>query len=69
MALTDHNSVKNLPSFFAACENYGITALGGMELTTAEDIHMVCLFDSLENAMLFGGEVEKRKIIFNFVLF
>lgn len=64
MALTDHNSVKNLPSFFAACENYGITALGGMELTTAEDIHMVCLFDSLENAMLFGDEVEKRKIIF-----
>ncbi|MBQ7128517.1 MAG: PHP domain-containing protein [Clostridia bacterium] len=62
MALTDHNSVKNLPSFFVACENYGITPIGGMELTTAEDIHMICLFPSLENAMRFGEEVEKRRI-------
>ncbi len=62
MALTDHNCVKNLPAFFSACENYGIIAIGGMELTTAEDIHMICLFDSLNKAMLFGEEVEKRLI-------
>lgn len=62
MALTDHNSTKNLPAFFAACENYGITPVGGMELTTAEDVHMVCLFPTLESACAFGDEVERRRI-------
>ena len=62
MALTDHNSTKNLPAFFTACENYGIIALGGMELTTAEEVHMVCLFPTLESAMLFGKEVDAKRI-------
>ncbi|MGN0173887.1 MAG: PHP domain-containing protein [Acutalibacteraceae bacterium] len=62
MALTDHNSVKNLPAFFKACENYGVIPIGGMELTTAEDIHMVCLFPTLETALDFGNEVEKRRV-------
>ena len=42
-ALTDHNAVGNCPAFFRACESYGLTPLAGMELTTAEDIHLVCL--------------------------
>lgn len=62
MALTDHNTTENLPSFFTACEKYGIIPIGGMELTTAEDIHMVCLFPSLESAESFGKAVEKRRI-------
>ena len=41
-ALTDHNSAKNCPAFFEACRNVGIVPIAGMELTTAEDIHMVC---------------------------
>lgn len=44
MALTDHNSCGNCPAFFEACRSYGITPVAGMELTTAEDIHVVCLF-------------------------
>ena len=32
-----------------------------MELTTAEDIHVVCLFRDLESAMDFGKFVEKRR--------
>ena len=34
--------------------------IAGMELTTAEDIHIVCLFESLEQAMLFDAEVSKH---------
>ena len=41
MALTDHNSCKNCPAFFKAAERHNITAVAGMELTTAEDIHVV----------------------------
>ncbi len=62
MALTDHNTVKNLPAFFTACEKYGIVAIGGMELTTAEEVHIVCLFPTLENALAFGEAVDERRI-------
>jgi len=64
MALTDHNSCKNCPAFFEACKRYGIVPVAGMELTTAEDIHVVCLFEDLEDAMAFDGEVEQRRTLF-----
>ena len=66
VALTDHNTVKNCPAFFKAAKQYGIIAIAGMELTTAEDIHVVCLFEKLDDALSFGEEVEKhRKLIKN----
>ncbi len=61
-ALTDHNACGNCPAFFTACEAYGITPIAGMELTTAEDIHMVCLFPTLERAMAFEQAVRARRI-------
>ena len=62
MALTDHNTAKNCPAFFKAAKRHGIIPLAGMELTTAEDIHLVCLFDELNNAMNFDKYVESRRI-------
>ena len=62
VALTDHNSCRNCPAFFAAAKRYGIIPIAGMELTTAEDIHMVCLFESLEDALAFGEAVDRRRI-------
>ncbi|MBR3995524.1 MAG: PHP domain-containing protein [Clostridia bacterium] len=60
MALTDHNSCENCPAFFEACEFYGIIPVAGMELTTAEDIHIVCLFRTLEKALKFSDFVYSR---------
>ena len=60
VALTDHNSCKNCPAFFDACKKQGIIPIAGMELTTAEDIHLVCLFERLEDAMEFDGAVSKH---------
>lgn len=60
VALTDHNSCKNCPAFFTACKRQGIVPVAGMELSTAEDIHLVCLFPSLDAAMAFDCEVEKH---------
>lgn len=54
-ALTDHNTAGNCPAFFAACREYGVVPVAGMELTTAEEIHMVCLFPTLESAMEFDS--------------
>ena len=62
VALTDHNSVKNCPAFFEAAAKYGIIPIAGMELTTSEDIHAVCLFENLDDALRFGEEVDKRRL-------
>ncbi len=63
MALTDHNTCKNCPAFFAAAKKQGIIPIAGMELTTAEDIHMVCLFPTLEQAMDFDEEIQSRRVL------
>ena len=60
MALTDHNTTKNCPAFFAAAKKHGIIPIAGMELTTAEDIHVVCLFERLDEAMKFDEEISGR---------
>ena len=62
MALTDHNTCKNCPAFFAAAKKNGIIAVAGMELTTAEDVHVICLFEELSDAMRFSDEIEARRI-------
>lgn len=62
MALTDHNSSRNCPAFFEGAKRYGIVPIPGMELTTAEDIHVVCLFPSLEDALSFNDFVDSRRI-------
>ncbi len=62
MALTDHNSARNCPAFYAAAKKQGIIPIAGMELTTAEDIHVVCLFEELDDALSFNDEVDTRRI-------
>ncbi len=63
VALTDHNTTKNCPAFFTAARRYGIIPVAGMELTTSEDIHVVCLFESLDDAIKFGEAVNSRRIL------
>ena len=62
VALTDHNTCKNCPAFFEAAKRYGIIPVAGMELTTAEDIHVICLFENLSDAMAFDEEIDKRRM-------
>lgn len=64
VALTDHNSAKNCPAFFRQAKKLGIIPVAGMELTTAEDIHVVCLFRELEDALAFDQFVEERRPAF-----
>ena len=60
VALTDHNSARNCPAFFKAAEAYGIIPIAGMELTTSEDVHMICLFPTLEAALSFNDFVDEH---------
>lgn len=60
IAVTDHNSCRNCPAVLAAAEEYGVLALPGMELTTSEEVHAVCLFETLEAALAFDAYVHER---------
>lgn len=62
VALTDHNSAKNCPAFFEAAKRNGLVPIAGMELTTAEDIHVVCLFPELGSAMEFDAYVSEHRM-------
>ena len=57
IALTDHNSSRNCPAFMEAAKRAGIRAIPGMEINTSEEIHAVCLFPTLEQAMDFDSYV------------
>lgn len=63
VALTDHNTAKNCPAFFEAAKRYGIIPVAGLELTTSEDIHLVCLFENLSSAMRFDEYLATRRVL------
>ena len=54
IALTDHSCAENLPAFHAACAEAGMSCLYGLEASTAEEVHVLCIFDDLSRAMDFG---------------
>lgn len=64
IALTDHNSCKNCPAFMKSAEAYGILAIPGMEINTSEEVHVVCLFPNLNQAMKFDEYVDEKIIKF-----
>ena len=62
VALCDHNTCRNCPAFFAACKKQGIVAIAGVEVTTAEDVHLICLFRTLDEAMAFDNVLREYRI-------
>jgi len=58
LALTDHNSARNAPAFEALCAAQGLFALPGLEVTTQEELHCLCLFPTAAEAVAFGTFVE-----------
>jgi 3',5'-nucleoside bisphosphate phosphatase len=50
IAITDHNATANIAAVMEAARGTDLTVLPGMELQTREEVHLLCLFDSLEQA-------------------
>jgi PHP family Zn ribbon phosphoesterase len=48
IAITDHNATGNISSVMEAAQGTGLTVLPGMELQTREEVHLLCLFDTME---------------------
>ena len=62
IALTDHNTSLNCEAAMKVGDAVGVLVIPGMELTTAEDIHAVCLFPTLEKALAFSAYVDENRI-------
>ena len=58
IAITDHNTTANIPAVQKAALSTPLVVLPGMELQTREDIHSLCLFDTLNLAERFQEIVD-----------
>ena len=59
VALTDHNTALNCPAFKVNCAQQELWSLYGMEVTSSEEAHLVCLFEDVETALEFSEFVYK----------
>lgn len=57
IAITDHNSIGNVRSAMKVGEAVGVKVLAGMEVETAEEIHILTLYNTLEAAKEVAKEV------------
>ncbi|MCK9478791.1 MAG: PHP domain-containing protein [Firmicutes bacterium] len=60
IAVTDHNSIKNVGAVISAGEKVGITVIAGMEIETAEEVHMLTLFPTQKAAFDVWETVDKN---------
>ena len=60
LAITDHNSTANAAAVIKAAEGTGITILPGMELHTREEVHVLCIFDTMQQAKEFQVLVDRN---------
>ena len=51
IALTDHQSARNTPAIAECARRAGLKCLYGMEVCTAEEVHTLALFDTVEQAL------------------
>ena len=57
IAVADHNSARNLPALSKTCAAMGVLLLPAMELTTAEEAHLLSYFPTVEAALAFSEEL------------
>jgi PHP family Zn ribbon phosphoesterase len=51
IALTDHQSARNCAAISECAKRLGLKCLYGLEVCTAEEVHTLALFDTVEQAM------------------
>ncbi len=54
IAVTDHNTGRNLPYVKEAADHYGLIFLPGMEITTREEVHLLGYFRDVDTAVAVG---------------
>jgi len=59
IAITDHNASENVCAVIDAAKGKPLTVLPGMELQTEEEVHCLCLFDTLDQLEILQQLVDK----------
>jgi 3',5'-nucleoside bisphosphate phosphatase len=62
IAICDHNSARNTSATRRAAGNCGLTVIPGMEITSSEEVHILGLFPSDEQAEAVQEEIYGRLI-------
>lgn len=57
LAITDHNAAHNTAAVVEAAAGTGLTVLPGMEVQSREEVHLICLFDTVEQALAWQKQV------------
>lgn len=60
IAITDHNASANVGAVQRAAAGTELTVLAGMELQTREEVHLLCLFDGIEQIKDWQAAVDAR---------
>ena len=60
IALTDHNSCLNCSATEDTAKAQGIIFLPGIEVCTAEEVHVICLFPNISTALKMGEKAYRR---------
>ncbi len=60
IAITDHNACHNVEAVIEASTGTGIHVIPGMELQSKEEVHLLCLFDTVLQCRQWQEEVFKK---------
>jgi predicted metal-dependent phosphoesterase TrpH len=58
IAICDHNAAENVAAFRDTAEGTGLVVIAGIEITTAEEIHVVGLFPDQQSARKVSSRVQ-----------
>lgn len=57
ISVTDHNTTRNVKAIMQVGENLGIEVIPGIEVTTREEVHVLCYFKNYNDAQNFGNKI------------
>jgi len=60
IAITDHNASANIGAVQKAAADSGLIVLPGMELQSREEVHILCIFDTLEQVQALQDRVDRH---------
>ena len=60
IAITDHNACHNVEAVIQAADGTGVHVLPGMELQSKEEVHLLCLFDTVPQCQEWQEEVFQK---------
>ena len=62
IAITDHNTLKNCEVAMAIAKDKDLLVIPGVEVQTIEEVHMVCLFRNIDDAIAVDKILQEKMI-------